>query len=43
MNSLVHAHSLDVVQGLEFELIVYAPYRSLEGFCSDFEVGRVRA
>lgn len=26
------------MQSLEFDLIVYAPYRALEGFVSDMEV-----
>lgn len=27
-----------LLQSLEFDLIVYAPYRALEGFISDLEV-----
>ena len=35
--SLYMTHSF-VVQSLEFDLIVYAPYRSVEGFANDMEV-----
>lgn len=29
------------MQSLEFDLIVYAPHRSVEGFVNDMEVGSV--
>lgn len=38
LSVLLFILDLFYVQSLEFDLIVYAPYRSIEGFVSDMEV-----
>jgi cyclin H len=35
---VVLKNELTVLQGLDFELIVYTPYRSVDGFIYDLEV-----